>query len=371
MRLLRLFLTFTLFLIATQGAAAQSWSYIYIQGDKETPFYVKLEGEMLPRYGKNYCIIPQLEAGRIELQILFQQNLYPPQTFKILVPERSHRGFLLVKEDKAFALYDIQQKFYLMPGDAGEDHLPEILPVASRSSSSTTAEKHEITNNDGPQFLDNLVLENNHRKAPSQSKTNEVKETSRPETEVANIMELTAVEEETTVQNADEHPLSEEAWVAPSVPSGEIPGEQIQTAGTELTEESESSDSQIQPATEEAVTTAPPAVENSGTFKERKTNPNCPEPLSDSEFDKLYSSVKSKKDDEDRIYFLMKQAPSHCYTTQQTYFLAREVQAESMRYSFLKKAYRQITDPYNFAQLEDHLFHTLEWKSYFRLIYQQ
>ena len=31
------------------NADAQKWSYVYIQGDKEIPFYVKLEGEMQPR----------------------------------------------------------------------------------------------------------------------------------------------------------------------------------------------------------------------------------------------------------------------------------------------------------------------------------
>src|SRR5690606_20482164 len=107
-------------------ADAQKWSYVYIQGDKQIPFYVKLEDQMLPRYSKNYYIIPELGPGPINIQILFQQNEYPPLNFKILVPDAGFRGFLLTRQDGNFALYDIHQRFYLLPGENGEDHLPEI-----------------------------------------------------------------------------------------------------------------------------------------------------------------------------------------------------------------------------------------------------
>lgn len=97
---------------ATHGCA-QPFSYVYIQGDKETPFYVKLEGKMMPRYGKNYCILSELSGGPIHIEILFQQNVFPAQKFTINVPENGYRGFLLTKQGGSFALYDIQQKKYL------------------------------------------------------------------------------------------------------------------------------------------------------------------------------------------------------------------------------------------------------------------
>jgi hypothetical protein len=95
-------------------AIAKPFSYIYIQGDKITPFYVKLEGKMMPRYGKNYCIIPRLKEGSYNIEILFQQNIYPPEQFTIQVPGNGYRGFLLVsKQETQFALYDIENKTYL------------------------------------------------------------------------------------------------------------------------------------------------------------------------------------------------------------------------------------------------------------------
>lgn len=92
---------------------AQHFSYVYIQGDKITPFYVKMEGVMMPRYGKHYCILSELMPGPIHIEILFQQNIYPPQQFTIMVPAHGYRGFLLDRRGDKFELYDLQQRKYL------------------------------------------------------------------------------------------------------------------------------------------------------------------------------------------------------------------------------------------------------------------
>lgn len=103
--------------VFSDRAGAQPFSFIYFQGDKETPFYVKLEGQMMPRYGKNYCILSELSPGPKHIEILFQQRTLPPQKFTINVPENGYRGFLLSKQGEAYVLYDLQQKKYLGPGD--------------------------------------------------------------------------------------------------------------------------------------------------------------------------------------------------------------------------------------------------------------
>ncbi|MEO6834125.1 MAG: hypothetical protein ABI169_18090, partial [Chitinophagaceae bacterium] len=88
-------------LLFTAGAGkawASAFSYLYIQGDKQTPIYVKLEDGMQPRFGKNYCIIPQMAPGPAHIEILFQQNAFPPQKFTILMPQSGSRGFLLTHQ---------------------------------------------------------------------------------------------------------------------------------------------------------------------------------------------------------------------------------------------------------------------------------
>ena len=184
------------FMLFTQAVNAQEFSYIYIQGDKQTPFYVKLEGEMMPRYGKNYSIVSQLAPGPVNIQILFQQNLYPPQKFAIQVPENGHRGFLLMKKNETFALYDVQEQYYLQAGNKIEDdHVPankeELIPIPAETKPAKVAvtkpnpsrapqEKKpkkdapiktvRKTEPAGPQFIPDVELDNQHAAQPGQAK---------------------------------------------------------------------------------------------------------------------------------------------------------------------------------------------------------
>lgn len=127
-------------------------AYLYIQGDKQTPFYVKLEDAMQPRYGKNYCIVPQLAPGPAHIEILFQQNAFPPQQFTVMIPDGGSRGFLLVKETEGFSLYDLRQGFYLHAGNKEEDDRqptgsaaiagiqpPPIIDTVSRATAHSNA----------------------------------------------------------------------------------------------------------------------------------------------------------------------------------------------------------------------------------------
>jgi len=104
-------LALTIFL--SSGAFAQIFSYVYIQGDKKTPFYVKREGVMMPRYGKDYCILSELQEGPMHIEVLFQQHAFPPQKFTIMVPEHGFRGLMLDRQGDHFVLYDFQKKRYL------------------------------------------------------------------------------------------------------------------------------------------------------------------------------------------------------------------------------------------------------------------
>ncbi len=97
------------------NVASAKYAFVYIQGDKVTPFYVKKDGKMLPRYGKNYCIIPKLDSGSIDIEILYQQNIFNPQTYTFDVPAGGCRSFLLTKKDTAYSLFDLETKAYLYP----------------------------------------------------------------------------------------------------------------------------------------------------------------------------------------------------------------------------------------------------------------
>lgn len=320
--------------LITVNVYAQKWSYVYIQGDKEIPFYVKLEGEMLPRYSKHYYIIPELGPGPINIEILFQQNAYPPLSFKILVPDAGYRGFLLVHKDNNFALYDIQQRFYLLPGEQGEDHLPEIIPIAVSKKQQAAEPKAE-----------KVRTKQKVRKEPEQKPAKQ--ETAVEETGEPNFIE--------DIELVSEHAVPEQS---PPVNRPVIREEPRREAPIEPTETSVAEEDYRR--TEGQVN----LNDNSAPI----INSDCPEPMGDVEFDKVYTTAQEKKKGDKRMDYLMDKVKGNCYTTRQVYFLARQLQAESMRYSFLKKVYPRVTDQQNFHLLEEPLFKTLEWKSYFRLI---
>lgn len=152
---------FAVFLtLLSVSSFAQNYSYVYIQGDKDIPFYVKLEGEMLPRYGKNYCIIPRLEEGFIHIELMFQQHSYPAADFTIKVPANGFRGFLLTHKDSSFSLYDLHQNFYL-PEDNTEDqdHAPDFSAASIVTPTNPGIPAETPNKGNTPNFINKLKLD--------------------------------------------------------------------------------------------------------------------------------------------------------------------------------------------------------------------
>lgn len=308
-------------MVAPAAIWANGFSYIYIQGDKATPFYVKFEDQMLPRYGKNYSVIPQLVPGPVNIQILFQQNTYPAQRFTVVVPENGFRGFLLLQKNGVFSLYDIQQQFYLYPGNKAEDDRvspfsgadayvntniqpsqPEKLIEPIPSNSTNTVNTVKKPKSTAPKFLPNVELSNEH--TPQYY-------TPPPAATIA------------------EEPAVEETYIAP---------------------------------------TQDVAIDKKGNVVTRNpiiVNSDCPNAISEKEFEDLYNKVHDKIE-KVRLKFLLTKVTG-CYNTQQSRLLAETLNNDPERYTFLKKVYPRVTDQHNFAALEN-LLSTQEWKSYFKLI---
>lgn len=100
-------------LLPAVKAGAQA--YVYIQSDKHTPFYLKVNGVMQQRYSKYYCIAPRLQPGKTDVEILFQQNAWPAQQFTINVPASGKCGFILNRDGDNFYLYDLETKNKITP----------------------------------------------------------------------------------------------------------------------------------------------------------------------------------------------------------------------------------------------------------------
>lgn len=368
-------LLLSLFVLLSSAVYAERFSYVYIQGDKQLPFYVKLEDDMLPRYSKNYCIIPQLAPGRIRLQILFQQNAYPAQTFNVQVPADGYRGFLLVKNTDGFALFDIQQHFYLLPGAEGEDHLPEVnttqevIPIAentkrvpktapasepyipTKNTKKSFQEDPPVAENNEPQFISDIELNNERKPVQNIPEKN-------PEQEV--------IVQEQPQQEVVYEEIPQQEVAAVEGPQQGMPAETTEPEPVNIAQEQTVEETGMHNTEQEMNEPVPALTENAPAI----INSDCPEPMNDRKFDDIFIASRGKADDDKRIGYLMKKAGDNCFTTRQAFLLCRQLQAESMRYSFLKKVYPRVTDQQNFHLLGDALFKTMEWKSYFKLIYE-
>jgi len=314
-------------------ADAQQFSYIYIQGDKQTPFYVKLEGEMQPRYGKNYSIISQLAPGTVNLEILFQQNIYPPQHFAIKVPENGSRAFLLSKKGSSFSLYDVQQQFYIAAGNNGnDDHVPTYNPgdnyVATNSNVATTIQS-------------NTTSANNYNNTYNQNATNAQTAAQQDNRIVSNTSTVTRQAQNKEPQFIDNVELNNERTVQTNTEPAEVnyPVER---------------ENDVAPAPKYATPRANSSL-----------NSQCPEPIMDNVFQDIYSRMNSRTDKTRLKYLLGKM--DNCFTTSQVRILAKGLSNDPERYAFLKQAYPRVTDQGNFASLEN-LLTTREWKDYFKLI---
>ncbi len=299
-------------LLFAAPAFAQRFSYVYLQSDKETPIYVKLEGEMLPRYGQHYNIISRLAPGAINIEVLFQQNKFPPQKFTILVPEDGQRSLLLTRrDDTAWALYDLRQKFYILAGniasedrynapDRNAEQVPE--PVANKRETSTSnstegetpvainpVPKPVTSPNDEPKFIPDLELSREEKK-PKKTPKKQPAETPKP------------------------------------------------------------------------IETPPPAPVENTTAADRET---CGHPMSIEEFSTFYSQVLAQQNLEERLTFLMDS--DQCPTPYQARIIARSLTGDAPRLRYMGRVVRRSAQPKSFLPLTN-LFSDAENAEAFRAL---
>lgn len=310
-------LCFAIILLAFK-THAQRFAYVYIQGDKQTPFYVKLDDAMQPRYGKNHCIIPELAPGPIHIEVLFQQNAFPAQKFTIQVPDGGFRGFILTKRGENFSLYDIQQQFYLPANNnAEDDHAPVYNTAANYIAAGTPTETPKAIETTTEPVKRPTAKHNGSRKMVAAKP----KDDGQPK--FINNIELN---NEKTVQ-----PVVQEQAAVPA---------------TDITDNG--ADNNI-----------------SAQNKRGIINSDCPTPMDSKEFDNMLSKLQ-KHSDNYRLKYLLGRL-GECYTTSQVRLLTKELNNDPERYQFLKQVYPRVTDQSNFPLLES-LLSTQEWKSYFLLI---
>jgi hypothetical protein len=342
----------SMFLLA-QVSFAKNYAYIYIEGDKQTPFYVKLEGQMLPRLGKNYCIIPNLDAGITNIEILFQQNKYPPQKFVVKVPAEGSRGFVLHKvNDQQFALHDMQQGIYLVSGNTAED---DKVPVVSQVAGNVVNNPAESTNTRVDQTLDlpafSTEKTTKKKKAAKPVQEDTPKEESKENGRFISDIELNA-DGNRNVSGAE--PIPEFGGTKPVAKK-----KATKKAKKENTEEVSLAaiNEEIMKSTSEVPKTTDQGLPNT----------DCKSPMSSEDFENFALKILDKTDDDARLKALNKNKGRLCFTTEQVRIIANNLDTQSGRYEVTRILYSQTSDQDNYPRLES-LFKTNYLKNKFREI---
>ncbi|HEY0608781.1 MAG TPA: hypothetical protein VGD35_03970, partial [Chitinophaga sp.] len=134
-------------LLAAGRLIAQDPQYfLYIQHEKQQPFYVKYKGKILSSSDRGYIILSELPAGTLPISIGFPKSDAPEQQFKIKL-SKNDQGFLLKRSDeKTYALYNLQTFAVTMAGsEGGENGRLQPLDQTSAAAPAETAPQPDTT----------------------------------------------------------------------------------------------------------------------------------------------------------------------------------------------------------------------------------
>lgn len=283
-------------------AQVNTYSYLYIEGDKETPFYVKLEGTMQPRLGKHYAILSNLDKGYTKIEVLFEQNKYPAQSFFVNIPENASRSLQLRRlDDGKFALYDLIGAHYIVSDNKKSDQIDHLLA--------------KLTN----------VIPDNQQHAGNTAPT-----TPKPVPQVEalpTIKPKTPKEKQpTTAKPTKDNTLLYKDGEEPVLPGAK-------------------------PAKKETSFINNVAINGDSETYAVPPNTDCKNAISNEEFGNYLIRIQDKADDDAKLKYIQKQRKS-CYTTAQIEQMALTIKSQSGRMQLTKYMYAQVSDPQEYKNLE-------------------
>lgn len=293
------FTTFLVLLINTLELYANR--YIYIQGDKKVPFVVSVEGYSLPKLGQNYCIIPNLEAGVINVQITFQSKDIPVHKFKIQVPENSSRGLVLTPvNNKTYALFDMQTQAYIQNNNKQDEAFLAFNPESFNSVNSNTLKSKN----------NNPVATDNYSRSHISNRNND--------NSVPRLVKPQKQEIETNKQNMflDEIDLNKnQRYNKPQ-----------NANSSSILESTENTNSNI--------------------------NRNCENASTNEEFEDFSASYITQSDDTEKLKYIRKNKSKVCLNTSHILILSNFLQGQSSKFELFEMLKNDVIDKENYHQLQ-------------------
>lgn len=306
---------------------------VYLQGDKETPIYVKMEGMMMERYSKHYFILNRLASGPLHLEILFQQNKYPAQKFVLNIAPSVQRALVLQRVgENQFALYDLDYGIYIPAENKLDDDIStdqQLAAMQARRGSGTTAQPPQPVSGykEAPNERSVAVKAKESKAEKPQKVAAEKKPKSEPEKLIKEAQSKTETEKVVRTdrnRNASDSKKEDERFL----------------------------DFEIEKKEKESQTASRRSTSNS-----KATKANCSEPATEMQLKQLLSMLDLATDEEKKLVTLRKNATKYCLSTEQIRVLALKFMSQSSRYEVARALKVSVTDPELYPQLAD-LFNT-------------
>lgn len=314
-----------LLMLLSTGWYSVAQSALYFQGDKETGIYVKVEGKMMERLSRNFVIVPGLEAGVAHFEVLFEQNAYPAQHYRIQIPQDGIRGFILTKvDDRNFALFDIQSNGYIANNNEKDEAFLNFTPK-EEPVFATGKKKEEGVRIEEPERGE-LTYQDNQAEE-QEEKTNRFMEDIDLNDGRPSSRQKKKKREERTILVEDK--------LFKTNDSGNV-----KDGNPILKEEEEKEEADIYGS-------------------------HCNGAMNSAQFESYAQSFNSSGDDEAKLKYFKKTYQQKCLNTEQIGFIASLLDGQSARYELVQLAYPETVDPGNYSILEK-LFATDFLKRKFR-----
>ena len=392
-----LFLTF--FVVVKSDA--QLNHFIYIQTDKRQAFYVKLNDKLLSSTASGYLIIPKLKDGFYTLNIGFPNDEWPLQQMSVTIDNKDE-GFLLKKfDDKGWGLFNIRS-LEIVKGvtalstsaikseqttDAFSKTLAAVtnnpLSIEKTTQAVNTAQadstlKQQIDIKEG---VDSLITSSKVK----QEKENQVNEVARNNDTVAHSQEkLIVVEPETdNTGSGIKQIFSLLDNSGRTIVYTISEGLQIDTVRLMITNNdvfAAATDS-LRPVQqnelENAETTNLNKIDTTAATAEKPLiteikvsdiatqftaqpiitiiNTDCKSVAGENDFLKLRKKMAAENKEEDMVEVARKGFKTKCYNSSQIKNLGLLFLKEENRYAFFDEAYKRVSDPGNFKELQSQL----------------
>jgi hypothetical protein len=321
-------------------------AFVYIQGDKQTPIYIKMEGEMQARYSKNFVILNGLAPGPLHLDVLFQQNAYPTQKFILNIPESSQRAFVLKKVDNTkFALYDLNSGHYVTAGNKLEDDimtdpnkdLQELVAGNTPVAAVPTTAPEQTTGDALPDFPSEKPQKKPKVGKPKKEKPVKEEEVVVTEPETEETAPVVAKEQAPAPKEKDERFLSFEMQQKQEAAQNENNNRRRNRREEERENNNTNADVPV-------VAEVPAKPNRSGSA-------NCAEAMTEVAFDNFMQQLKNRTDEETRLAYIMKYGKNYCFTTQQVWITASTFSSQSSRYEAARVLKPKVVDADQYEQL--------------------